>query len=125
MVSLTPAPGSTGLGGGDVILSCPSTLTSDYIKVKPNQWILLSQTPLPVNPAYPGGWWRWYRVAATSAPVSNGTNWVRPVTLAGPDWTTTYGGSSIMTYASIFDDVIGVYERDIELEETGARWSPN
>jgi hypothetical protein len=88
--------------------------------VKHNQWIMLSQTP-----AAPG-WWRWYRVAATSDPVrgtdsSGNSAWLRAVTLAGPDW----NPSLATTYASIFDDVIGVYERNIELEEPGALWSPN
>ena len=114
------------MGLAAAILSCPATLTADYIKVRPNQWILLSQTP-----AAPG-WWRWYRVASTSDPIS-GTDlsgnpaWLRPVTLAGPDWNpnATNSGNPVVTYASIFDDVIGVYERNIELEESGAIWSPN
>ncbi len=120
MVNLAPATNSlgasTGLGGGDVFLSCPVAFTSDYIKVRPNQWILLSQTP-NVGQA---GFWRWYRVAATSDPTSNGTSWVRPVTLAGPDW-----NPSITTFASIFDGAIGAYERTIELEELGSDFSPN
>ena len=119
MVNVAPATNSlgasTGLGGGDVFLSCPATLTSDYIKVRPNQWILLSQTPNGM----PGSW-RWYRVAATSDPISNGTSWVRPVTLAGPDW-----NPSITTFASIFDGAIRRYERTIELEELGGDFSPN
>ena len=121
MVSLAAAAGSTGLGGGDVILSCPATdgsgntMSSDYLKVKPNQWILLSQTPAPP------GFWRWYKVLATTDAVSNGTIWRRQVTLAGPDWNTSIPAS----FASIFDGVVGVYERAIELEELGGVFSPN
>ncbi len=112
MVNLSPAAGSTGLGGGDVLLSCPAALTSDYIKVRPNQWILLSQTPN----AGQAGLWRWYRVVATSDPTSNGTTWSRLVTLAGPDW-----NPAITAYASIFDGAIGAYRARSSWKNWAAR----
>ncbi len=128
MVNMAASTGNVGLGGGDVVLSCASatatTVSSDYVKVKPNQWILLNQAAQPVGAVSPNitspAWWRWYRVAATSDPVWSGGFWQRNATLAGPDW-----NPSLTTYASIFDDVIGVYERVMELEEPGAFWSPN
>ncbi len=79
MVNCLPATGNSGIGGGDIILSCPSTFSPDYIKVRPNQWILLSQTPTAP------GFWRWYRVTATSDPANNGT--ICPNRASNARWT--------------------------------------
>ena len=144
-VSLTPfnPDGSTGnpptgIAGGDVQLQCP---IQSYLNLKAGQWIMLSQRsggPAPLTPisasvavttnVYTNYWYRWYKVVATG-PVEqhinpgNPTTYYRNVTLSGPDWTP--GTAIVQPYASIFDGVVAVYEREIDLEQSGAPWSPN
>jgi hypothetical protein len=122
----SPVP-PLGFGGGDVQLT--TTISSAYLNVKPNQWIMLSQPPYqaPSGGTLPA-WYRWYRVLAADQTQGTGSGpFTRNVTLAGPDWNPASGGSSVTvaTFATIVDGVIGVYERAIELEETGNPWSPN
>jgi len=90
---------------------------------------MLSQTSYPVaSGATLPAWYGWYKVLAASDAVQSSGNWVRSVTLAGPDWNPNpvdKNNSQIPTFASIFDGVIGVYERDMEIEASGSPWSPN
>jgi hypothetical protein len=137
----------TGVAGGDIQLA---SVEQSYLNLKAGQWIMLSQTPpTPASaPEYnPNGatantkilmnstyWYRWYKVVATGAVQQNTTGtglpYYRNVTLAGPDWNPNVGVTATVTtptptYASIFDGVVAVYEKEIELEQSGAPWSPN
>ena len=104
-------------------------MTKAYLNLKAGQWIMLSQSVYPST----GGntvpaMFRWYKVLAVDEiqpGIASGT-WTRNVTLAGPDWTPnpTSTPGTPATYASIFDGVVGVYEREIELEELGSQWAP-
>ena len=53
---------------------------------------------------------------STSSPAS----YYRNVTLSGPDWNPGTQANPIATYASIFDGVVAVYEKEMELEQSGA-----
>jgi hypothetical protein len=140
----------TGVAGGDIQLA---SVAQSYLNLKAGQWIMLSQAPpAPANaPEYnPNSatasakilmnstyWYRWYKVVATGAVQQNTTGtglpYYRNVTLAGPDWNPNAAVNpaaspavpAVPTYASIFDGVVAVYEKEIELEQSGAPWSPN
>ncbi len=124
----TTGPAPTGVAGGEVQLECT---TQSYLNLKAGQWIMLSQQPVLLNPGvtptaiYSNYWYRWYKVVATgpvqSNTVAGNTTYYRNVTLSGPDWTP----SIVQPYASIFEGVVAVYEKDIALEQSGAPWSPN
>ena len=138
LVNLTPinpdgttGPSPTGVGGGDVQLQCPM---QSYLNLKAGQWIMLSLAmvvppvtgiPPGTTNVYPTYWYRWYKVVATGPTFSNVvdgvTTYYRNVTLSGPDWTPT----GVPPCASIFDGVVAVYEKEINLEMSGAPWSPN
>ncbi|HEX4142706.1 MAG TPA: hypothetical protein VHY91_04075 [Pirellulales bacterium] len=124
----------TGVAGGDIQLttSLDTTMNQNYLTLKPGQWIMLSQAPAPLAyntslPAPPPNifmsstyWYRWYKVVA-AGPIQGGAgNYYRNVTLSGPDW-----NPNNTTYASIFDGAVAVYEKEMELEQSGAPFSPN
>lgn len=135
---------SGGYGGGDVSLT---TRVADgdyshYLTVRKNQWIMLCGQAVFRNPSDATKYatsnvYRWYRVvSATDPPVSDGTNYVRYVTLAGPDWSTdaTAGwcyrggnpagayvdldgdGNALDAAAVIADGVVGVYTMTFEVD---------
>ncbi len=144
----------TGTAGGDIqlTLGTPSASLTDpaaqqaYLNVKPGQWIMLSQGPQFANATYPYGspnypnpipntasctpfWYRWYKVVG-AGPVQLNTaaspaSYYRNVTLSGPDWNPGTQANPIATYASIFDGVVAVYEKEMELEQSGAPGAPN
>jgi type II secretory pathway pseudopilin PulG len=124
-----PATAPTGLGGGEVQLATTMP-NSDYLTVKPNQWIMLSQ-PSYMNSAtvLVPAWFRWYKIVAVDTIQGSSGAWFRNVTLAGPDWNPFPTGSANAgtppTFASLIDGVIGVYEKAMVLEESGSVWSPN
>ena len=121
-----------------------TTLGQSYLNVKAGQWIMLSQLPVistfnpnapaPTPPAnstitvsmHTSYWYRWYKIVATGAIQGPATGpWYRNVTLSGPDWIPNPGSSAdaaitFLTYASIFDGVVAVYEKEIQLEQSGA-----
>lgn len=91
------------IGGGDVRFRVPNTADSSFLKMRPNQWILLAGYEAtggakdtagnyldPVRPVGTGrnrGLFKWYRIAATGdVATDGGANYVRYATLAGPDW---------------------------------------
>jgi hypothetical protein len=123
----------SGIGGGSVHLE-----SSDprYLRdLRPNQWILLmgrvnvENVPPGFTPADmipPPVIAKWYRIVA----VDDGSEPThRDVTLDGPDWPTnpnalrTLGqndeGVNITTTAAIFDGVIAVYDKTMQLDLTG------
>jgi hypothetical protein len=145
----------TGTAGGDVQLMLSATPSNNlstsaaqqaYFNVKAGQWILLSQMPTSQASTYASGgaqagnsvsnvsantpfWYRWYKVVGTG-PVqqvyqSSPPTYYRNVTLSGPDWNPGTAGTPTATYASIFDGVVAVYEKEMELEQSGAPWAPN
>ena len=107
---MTFPTGATGIGGGEIILTVPTTPAVFTAGVKPGQWLMLAGLTTG-TPAY--GYARWYRVAAADT-VASGTQYV---TLAGPDWNsqglTAPNGT---TQAWLFDGVIAVYEKNMRLE---------
>ncbi len=141
-----------GLGGGDVRITAgdAANMTSaearDYMKVSPNQWIMVCSwvsRPSPLIPAVPPPppipyspvflqnrdarpIYRWYRVVATdNAPETennNGTGlWQRYLTLDGPDWDpgelNATGTGLSGTYAVLVDGVVAVFERTMRRKE--------
>jgi hypothetical protein len=114
-------PVGGGLGGGDVRLTLPAAPPdADYFEVRKNQWILLiGRRPLP-SPPYPANtsqqvaqWYRVVSVAQDDDPTG------RDVTLQGPDWTVDLdnNGAPDPRYAAIYDGVIGVYEKNIVVDQ--------
>jgi hypothetical protein len=123
----------SGIGGGSVHLE-----SSDprYLRdLRPNQWILLmgrvnvENVPpgfAPADMIPPPVIAKWYRIVA----VDDGSEPThRDVTLDGPDWPTdpnalwTLGqnleGENITTTAAIFDGVVAVYDKTMQLDLTG------
>jgi hypothetical protein len=104
----TPFAGG-GVGGGDIRI----TWTADGPpNVKAGKWVMLfagdiSGNPVPVRAA-------WYRIVASDDDPSDGAA-ARDLTLAGPDWPYATAGGPV-TYAALFDTVVGVYEKTIQLE---------
>jgi hypothetical protein len=138
LAPVAPAAFPTGVAGGDVQLS--TALAQNDLNLKAGQWIMLSQAPAPAtfnpqvpNPPGPNNnikisstyWYRWYKVVATGSIQGTTGNWYRNVTLSGPDWNPGTATAPIPTYASICDGVVAVYEKEMELEQTGSPWSPN
>jgi hypothetical protein len=132
----------------------PTDAQQVWLNLRAGQWIMLSQAPPQTTPPLtyaPGGalggqvnastfpvtdsppfWARWYKVTATgpvAGPTAGGvtTGYFRNVTLSGPDWnpgSTASGGTLIPTFASIFDGVVAVYEKEMELEPSDGPWVP-
>lgn len=120
---------STGIGGGDAMLMVPSAKTfeqaEEYLKVKDNQWILV--TGFVTEPrldailgAVGTGQRRiakWYRVIRVDDEIESHpnpgpqTHWIRRVTLAGPDW----DGAVSQTSATLIGGAIGVYTTTVTL----------
>jgi len=135
----------TGVAGGEVQLV--TAVAPSYLNLKAGQWIMLSQQPAQqqYNPnagatmnanikTYSTYWYRWYKVVATGSfgtnTATSPTTYYRNVTLQGPDWNPQAGISTavttpVPTYATICDGVVAVYEKDMELEQTGSAWAPN
>ncbi len=111
-----------GFGGGEVTFQAASI---DDVLVKPGSWVLLMAD---TSVAGSTDMFRWYRVADTGADtVANGPNFDLEVTLDGPDWPAAALASNspaIPTYATVVANVVGVYEREIRLEDSSL-WSGN
>jgi hypothetical protein len=125
----------SGLGGGDVRLRAipGGNTTTDWLNIRPNQWIMLAgwqATGNPLNPvtgaplytstSLPEGSglnrpvFRWYRVAGASAIEEDPTvGLVRYVTLAGPDWIPS-GAAGVLVDADGSDDGIGDAPNNID-----------
>jgi prepilin-type N-terminal cleavage/methylation domain-containing protein len=123
----------TGIGGGDAMLTAPATdaqgntmtegLAEEYLKVKENEWIMVTGfVPEPrLSPA--GGRRRiakWYRVIRVDDEVEAvaGT-FTRQITLAGPDWDNDLVSPTVIAgtaRATIIDGAIGVYTTTVTLE---------
>ncbi len=80
--------------------------------IKPGQWIMLAgrQTVGPLTYDY----YRWYRVGAADVPLPAAPNppSTQLVTLQGADWNLPAN----VTRAWLFDGVIAVYEKNMQLE---------
>ena len=119
----------TGIGGGDAVLRAPTAVTSaglaeEYLKVKENQWIMVTVfVPDSRLDIIFGGFdsgrrkiAKWYRVIRLDDEVQGSApSFTRNITLAGPDWDDTViePGS---VYATLIDGVIGVYTTTVTLE---------
>lgn len=121
-------------GGGDVSLrdtvSTTKATAEENLKVRPHHWVLLAGQQKVTFPqgVTTIGVYKWYRVVTTSAITGSASSWTVDVTLAGPDLeparfvdsdsdnTTAPGGATL--YAIICDDVVGVFEKTIQLDES-------
>jgi len=102
-------------GGGDFTLSVPlatdEATRTKLMELKQGDWILLRgmKPGPPVVYAF-----KWYRVAALGEFVPSSPLYPagsRLVTLAGPDWDTSF-----TTEAGLFDRVVGVYTQTVEVD---------
>lgn len=116
----------SGIGGGSVHLESDAP---NYLRdLRPNQWILLmarhnvANVPPNQSPVIA----KWYRIVA----VDDGSRPDhREVTLDGPDWLTTPNAlvslgtgdenEPIYATAAIFDGVVAVYDKTMQLDLTG------
>lgn len=124
--------GSTGIGGGDAVLTAPSSdqldqlmtqeTAEEYLKVKEGEWIMVTGfvadtrlSPVTIlnsrrNIA------KWYKVIRVDDEVQvTGTSFTRNVTLAGPDWNNTIIVPN-SARATIIDGAIGVYTTTVTVE---------
>ncbi len=117
--------------GGDVKLTTPLSPGGPYTSSNPNplsyarpgNWLMLARpavTTGPIDHQYPV-MFSWYRVVAGDVIDEASALTEANVTLAGPDWVFA-AGNSPQTYACLFDDVVAVYQRTIELEGP-SKWS--
>jgi hypothetical protein len=97
-----------GIGGGDIQVNwTPSADGMNCPRLKPNQWLMLYRTH-PVTNATEAVW---YRIVASDDYDPGISPGQRCLTIQGPDW--TVGGN---TYAALFDSVVGVYTKTVQLE---------
>ena len=112
MASGSPVP---GVSGGEVQLKSG---TEAALKLRPNDWIMLSGFVShggggPSIPVF-----KWYRVSDCDPEVEfDGTTYTRYATLIGEDWNTAVPLTTLR--ATIVDGVVGVYEKTIRLEPGG------
>lgn len=123
-----------GTGGGQVILGNPSvpiTNATEYgpaapalmARLRAGQWIMLVRRTRPLNAGGPivGGYARWYRISHVN-PVDADEVDHRVLQLHGPEWPPPVPGpgtdEKVWDYAILLENVIGVYEEVIELENT-------
>lgn len=118
----------TGIGGGDAVIGVSTTVAplqeqaEEYLKVKENQWIMVTafvaDRRLDAIPsAYPGyrRIAKWYRVIRVDDEVVDVGSFTRNITLAGPDWNDA--GVVIDTIrATLIEGVIGVYTTTVTVE---------
>ena len=110
-----------GISGGEVMLKAP---TAAQLNLRPSDWIMLSAS------SSVGSIFRWYRVSYTESEVklvtdpSNGNPlyYKRNAVLEGADWNRPewFPNQTLFypTQATIMNDIIGVYQRPIRLENT-------
>ena len=118
-----------------------------YFNVKAGQWIMLSQAPAGAQcfpsstprrsspPAanrrsahYTPFWYRWYKVVAPARSRRTARPARRIIATSrcrAPTGIPSNGAArpAVTTYASIFDGVVAVYEKEMELEQVGAPWA--
>ena len=111
----------SGISGGEVMLKAP---TAAQLTLRPSDWIMLSAN------SSVGSIFRWYRVSYTESEVklvadpSNGNPlyYKRNAVLEGADWNRPewFPNQTLFypTQATIMNDIIGVYQRPIRLENT-------
>lgn len=112
-----------GYGGGDVSLTVPTAGSySNYLTIRKNQWIMLCGRMVVEDPGNPANTtmmrvYQWYRVVSPGEqPTVSGANWIRYVTLAGPDWKLAWCRNTDEAAAVIVDGVIGVYTMPFEID---------
>jgi hypothetical protein len=136
------AGGSTGIGGGEIILRARSGREIGDLETRPGDWIMLSGS-YPSTYAYDANWinpgpappvqankrpvYQWYRVIDSDADVetrTSGSNtyYERRVSIAGPDWPANlimteaqYGSKKSVTQATLVTGVVSVYEKSVRL----------
>ncbi|MBI3463225.1 MAG: hypothetical protein HY000_09225 [Planctomycetes bacterium] len=132
-------------GGRSALLHYSNANATEYLKVKPNSWILLSGNLNPSlnTPNVTAPLFRWYRVISvgelqqsTNYNYGNATVYERLVTLAGPDLDAFPPNNPVNTrnrfldnlpattapdtvptfFATLVEGVVNVFERTIELD---------
>lgn len=123
------APNVAGLGGGDVLLHVPASLSMspEWLNVKPNQWLMISAFPdqrnNTNNPQSQGQIAKlaWFRISSVGEVTQGPSGFQRAVTLSGPDWNpyqfvdAVNGPANVVSaYCTIVDGVVGVFEATVE-----------
>ena len=127
----TPPPGERmltatilagGIAGGDVRLTAPANTLTEWLNVRPGQWIMLTCYVPATNRFYLD----WYRIVGVGEIIA-GSPATRDVTLHGPDWPSAMlqqfaaaFGTSTQVYATIVDGVTGVFQKTITLDGTSS-----
>lgn len=121
--------GQPAIGGGDVELTTRRNFADD-LELRSGNWVLLSSVKNVLGGSTPTVQvHKWYRVAnaGEEAVFDSATgNWVRDVTLVGPDWDWgnmggNYpgpGGYVTPTQVTIVRGVVAVFEKTIRLESS-------
>jgi hypothetical protein len=106
------------ISGSDLTLR--SSDGADHLAIKPNDWIMLFAID---NSAGSYKTAKWFRVLAVDEePTPDGGDWIRSVTLDGPDIVEALGNPNILTgtldeiHAVLADGVIGVYTTTVRLD---------
>jgi len=100
-----------GIGGGDIRISwTPTGDNQNAPKLKANQWLMIYRQ----HPVYGVTEAVWYRIVAADDYNPGVSPGVRYLTVQGPDWDTS--GGNVTAYAGLFDSVVGVYTKTIQLE---------
>lgn len=97
-----------GINGGDIQIR--SLDAGESPRVKAGQWLMLftGDTTNPNTPVRCS----WYRITGADDDPTDGNLTDKEVTITGSDWPF----AANVTYAALFDTVVGVYEKTIQLE---------
>ncbi|MHB8861703.1 MAG: type IV pilus modification PilV family protein [Pirellulaceae bacterium] len=115
--------GQPAVGGGDMELVTRRNNEED-LRLRTGDWVMLSGTKLRPGLATPIQVHKWYRVANAGEEAvfdASTNNWVRDVTLIGPDWDWA-SNISPTTQVTIVRGVVAVFEKTIRLE-TSSLWT--
>jgi type II secretory pathway pseudopilin PulG len=129
-LSGAPAPNAsqdyTSLGGVEAILKVTNTSglgtsanPNPLAYAKPGNWLMLCQSRPNGSGSYPD--FKWYRVTNGDAVEDTSATATANVTLTGPDWQFAKADSP-KTYACLFDGIVAVYQKMIQLEGSSP-WS--
>ncbi|MHB8951661.1 MAG: type IV pilus modification PilV family protein [Pirellulaceae bacterium] len=115
--------GQPAVGGGDLELVTRRNNEED-LRLRTGDWVMLSGTKLRPGLPTPIQVHKWYRVANAGEEAvfdAGNNNWVRDVTLIGPDWD-WMSNISPTTQVTIVRGVVAVFEKTIRLE-TSSLWT--
>jgi hypothetical protein len=120
--------GQPAVGGGDLELATRRNNAED-LRLRTGDWVMLSSTKSTASGVVQVH--KWYRVAQAGEEAvfnASGNNWVRDVTLVGPDWDWGHMANNTPTQyltptqVTIARGVVAVFEKTIRLE-TSSLWT--